>query len=84
MGHSATGEHPSHTLVSFLSVFFMDSRLPILASMSAILTSARARISALVVRRDTRSDNTCPLSENSLNPGPQYGVKPYFQTRGRS
>jgi len=62
MGHSATGAHPSQTLVSFRRVFFMDSRLLILASMSAILASARVRISALVVRRDTRSDNSSPIS----------------------
>jgi len=48
MGHSATGAHPSQTLVSLRRVFFMDSRLLIFASMSAILTSARVRISALV------------------------------------
>ena len=62
MGHSATGAHPSQTLVSFWSVFLMDSRLLIFAPMSAILASPRVRISALVVRRDTRSNNSSPIS----------------------
>lgn len=60
--HCATGTHPSQTLVSFRSVFFIDSRLLIFASMSAILASALARISALVVRRDTRSDKSSAIS----------------------
>src|SRR5260370_31125389 len=62
MGHPESGAHPSQTLVSFCKVFFIDSRLPIFSSMSAILASARARIAALVVLRDTRSDRSSPIS----------------------
>src|SRR5258708_19575724 len=67
IGHSTSGAHPSQTLVSLRSVFFIDSRLLIFPSMSAILTSARAGISPLVVLRDTRSDSSSPTS-STTNP----------------
>src|SRR5713101_6361005 len=62
IGHLASGAHPLQTPVSFRSIFFIDSRLQILASISAILASARARMSLLVVLRDTRSDSSSRIS----------------------
>src|SRR5216684_159589 len=67
IGHSASGAHPSHAFVSFCNVFFIDSRLRILESMSAILALVRVRIAALVVLRETRRDNSSRISA-SENP----------------
>src|SRR5260370_8234408 len=78
IGHSPIGAHPSQTRVSFHRVFFIDSRLLIFASMSTILASARVRIAALVVLRDTRRDSSSPisLSQNPTSSPPRLNPNP--------
>jgi hypothetical protein len=60
--HTVIGPHPVQDFVSFRNVFSMDSRLLILIRISAIFDLALARIPALVVVGDTRSDNNFPIS----------------------
>lgn len=67
MGHSEIGPHLSQVFASLRKVIFMDSRLLIFVSMSAIFASARLRTSVLFAFGDTRSDNS-PRISASENP----------------
>src|SRR2546425_6383807 len=61
---AAIGPQPSQDFANLRRVFFIDSRVLILASTSAIFASAGVRISALVLLPDARNDSSSRISFN--------------------